>query len=377
MSSLGFIEDELAALAAHGRLRIARTVEARRGAEVVVDGRTLVNFAANDYLGLALDPRLATAAAAAERELGTGAGASRLISGHTVVTAELERALAAWVGRPSARLFNSGYSANTGLLPCVANSGDVIFSDERNHASLIDGCRLARATIEIYRHADLDDLARRLRTTPGRRRFVVTESIFSMDGDLAPLEPLVTLAHAAGAVVIVDDAHALGVVGPGGAGLGAAAGADIVVGTLGKSVGAAGAFVAGPAALADLLWNRARTLVFSTGMTIGTQAAALAGVAIAAGGDGDERRARLQTLRVGLGRRMESGSAAAIVPVILGSDRAATAASARLEELGFWVPAIRPPTVAEGTARLRITLSAAHSAEQVAALSRALDDLGV
>lgn len=372
MPGLDFIDDELAALTARDRRRVVRTVTARAGAEVVVDGRTLVNFAGNDYLGLAVDGRLARAAARAEAELGVGAGASRLISGHTAVTDELERRLAAWVRRPAARLFNSGYSANTGLLPVLAGPGDVVFSDERNHASLIDGCRLSRARVEVYRHLDLDDLRSRLGQVEGRRRFVISESLFSMDGDGPDLGALAEVAHQAGAALVVDDAHALGVEGPAGEGLAAGSGADVVVGTLGKAVGSAGAFVAGPANLCELLWNRARPLVFSTGPTIGSQAAALEGVALLQGPEGDARRAHVAGLRAQLSSALGIPAPSAIVPVILGSDRAAVDAARALESAGLWVPAIRPPTVAEGTARLRVTLSAAHSAEQIGRLIDAL-----
>jgi 8-amino-7-oxononanoate synthase len=385
VTRLDFIADELGELERRGRRRRVRTVTARRGAEVVVDGRALVNFASNDYLGLGTDPRLARAAARAEAEHGVGAGASRLISGYTTVTAELERALADWVRRPASRLFNSGYSANTGIVPVLAGDGDVVFSDERNHASVIDGCRLARAAVEVYRHADPDDLRRRLHLRAGRRRFVVTESAFSMDGDCAPLAELVSVAHAAGAAVIVDDAHGLGVLGDDGAGLAAATGADIVVGTLGKAVGSAGAFVAGPESLIELLWNRARPLVYSTGLTIGTQAAALEGVAIARGPEGVARRARVVRLRalledrVGaeLGERLRwaSRGGSAIVPVILGGDRAAVQAATTLEDEGYWVPAIRPPTVPEGSARLRVTISAAHQDAHVEGLAASLHSL--
>lgn len=373
VTRLDFIEAELAELEARDRRRRVRVVEARRGAEVVVEGRTLVNFASNDYLGLAVEPRLAAAAAQAEAAFGVGAGASRLISGHTSVTAELERALAAWVRRPACRLFNSGYAANTGLMPVLAGAGDVIFSDERNHASLIDGCRLSRAAVEVYRHNDVDDLRRRMAARMGRRRFVVTESLFSMDGDLAPIDELVEVAHGGGAAVIVDDAHASGVLGEDGAGLAPSSQADVVVGTLGKSLGSAGAFVAGSAALVDLLWNRARPLVFSTGLTIGAQAAALAALEIARSEDGQRRRSALAEHRTRLSSALGLGeSAGAIVPLILGADAVAVAASAALERGGFWVPAIRPPTVAEGTARLRVTLSAIHSSAQVQSLVEAL-----
>ncbi len=373
VSRLDFIEAELVSLEARSRRRRVRTVTARRGAEVVVDGRSLLNFASNDYLGLAVDPRLAAAAAAAEAEHGVGAGASRLISGHSAVTARLEEALGAWTRRASCRLFNSGYAANTGLMPVLAGPGDVVFSDERNHASLIDGCRLSRAAVEVYRHNDVDDLRRRLQDRAGRRRFVVTESLFSMDGDQAPLEEVIAVAHDADAAVIVDDAHALGVLGAAGEGLAPATAADVIVGTLGKSVGSSGAFVAGPAGLADLLWNRARPLVFSTGPTVGSQAAALAGVEIARSEEGAAMRAHLEDLRreLAAGLTIPDGRGA-IIPIVLGDDRDAVAASAALEASGFWVPAIRPPTVAEGTARLRVTLSATHTVVQVRALAAAI-----
>lgn len=367
-----FIAAALADLAARDRLRRVRVVTARTAAEVVVSGRELINFAANDYLGLGLDPRLAAAAAAAELALGVGAGASRLVSGQTAITEELERSLRSWLGVESVRLFNSGYAANTGLLPVIAEAGDLIVSDERNHASLIDGCRLSRAATSVYRHLDLKDLERRL-ATPARRKIVVTESVFSMDGDVAPLAELVDLAHQHDALVVVDDAHAVGILGECGRGLGLQAGADIVLGTLGKAVGSAGAFVAGPAGLAELLWNRARPLVFSTGLTTGTQAAAVEGLAILQSAEGDRRRQALREHRARLGARA-SELPAAIVPVVVGSDADAVALSARLEEQGFWIPAIRPPTVPEGTARLRITLSAAHTAGQVGRLRDALGD---
>jgi len=320
-----------------------------------------------------VDPRLAAAAAAAEAEHGVGAGASRLISGHSAVTARLEEALGAWTRRASCRLFNSGYAANTGLMPVLAGPGDVVFSDERNHASLIDGCRLSRAAVEVYRHNDVDDLRRRLQDRAGRRRFVVTESLFSMDGDQAPLEEVIAVAHDADAAVIVDDAHALGVLGAAGEGLAPATAADVIVGTLGKSVGSSGAFVAGPAGLADLLWNRARPLVFSTGPTVGSQAAALAGVEIARSEEGAAMRAHLEDLRreLAAGLTIPDGRGA-IIPIVLGDDRDAVAASAALEASGFWVPAIRPPTVAEGTARLRVTLSATHTVVQVRAVAAAI-----
>ena len=376
---LDFLDEELAALERAGRRRVVRTVEARSGCEVVVRGQRLVNFASNDYLGLGTDGRLAQAAAAAEVRVGVGAGASRLISGHTAVTDELERALAALVGAPSARVFNSGYAANTGLVPTLVGAGDVVFSDELDHASLIDGCRLAKARVVVYPHGDAGALEAALGRERGRRRVIVTESVFSMDGDVAPLAAIVALGKAHGAIVVVDDAHAFGVLGPRGAGLGWASGADIVVGTLGKSVGAAGAFVAGPPALAELLWNRARPLVFSTGLSIGTQAAALEGVRIVASDEGAALRRAVREnvvrLSAALGREAPP---AAILPIVVGDDTRAVAISKALEADGLWVPAIRPPTVPEGTARLRVTLAANHAPAMIDALAGSLRDrLGV
>jgi 8-amino-7-oxononanoate synthase len=265
----------------------------------------------------------------------------------------------------------------------------VVFSDALNHASLIDGCRLSRARVVVYRHGSVDELESALRRERGRRRIIVTESVFSMDGDAAPLAELVALGRAHEAITVIDDAHAFGVLGPGGRGLGWASGADIVVGTLGKSLGAAGAFVAGPASLADLLWNRARTLVFSTGLSTGTQAAALAGLQIAASDEGTTRRALVRSHASSLcaalngslpigelnGSQPKGGPVAAIVPVVLGPDGLAVEASKMLEEGGFWVPAIRPPTVPDGTARLRITVAASHDAVAVERLTACVNRL--
>jgi 8-amino-7-oxononanoate synthase len=301
-------------------------------------------------------------------EGGVGASASRLVSGNFELAEVLEQELAGFHGAPAACLFNSGYAANTGTLPVLAGPGDVIFSDELNHASIIDGCRLSRAEVVVYRHADLDDLSNKLAEHRSRRRVVVTESVFSMDGDLAPLGSLRSLANEYSAILVVDDAHAVGCLGTDGTGLGFAAGADVVIGTLGKAFGVSGAYVLGPAGLRELLWNRARSLVFSTGLTVPVLAAALASVNLARGAEGVARRSRLgqhmaYTAKV-LGRSVQSP----IIPFLVGDDRRVMEFTEWLADRGFFVQGIRPPTVPEGTARLRLTLSSVHSEGQLSGL---------
>ncbi|MBZ0234053.1 MAG: aminotransferase class I/II-fold pyridoxal phosphate-dependent enzyme, partial [Deltaproteobacteria bacterium] len=294
--------------------------------------------------------------------------APRLITGNVALCEELEHALASLHGATGARLFNSGYAANTGVIPILAEKGDVVFSDELNHASIIDGCRLSRAQIVVYRHNDLEHLSELLAAHPGRRRLVVTESIFSMDGDLSPLGTLRELTAAAGAILMVDDAHAVGAVGDG-RGLGWSAGADVVIGTLGKAFGAAGAYVLGTAALVDVLWNRARSLVFSTGLPVPALAAGLAAVRLVSSEEGTTLRERLER------HRRTIDSASHIVPFVVGDDRRAVAAMNRLMEAGLLVQAIRPPTVPVGTSRLRLSLSAALTDADLGQIMGALDAL--
>lgn len=245
MSTLDFVDEELAALELRGRRRGVRVVDGRRGAAIALDGRWVVNFSSNDYLGLADDPALVAAATAAMAVHGVGAGASRLITGTSDEVVALEQELARFHGAPSALVFGSGYAANTGVIPALVGRGDEVFSDERNHASIIDGCRLTRAEVRVWRHGDVADLGRLLAAARGRRRLVVTESVFSMDGDRAPLAELRRLADLHGAMMLVDDAHAVGVSGPDGRGYGVSAGAELVIGTFGKAFGTAGADVLG------------------------------------------------------------------------------------------------------------------------------------
>ncbi len=339
---------------------------------------SLVSFSSNDYLGLASHPALASAAAASAARDGFGASASRLVTGDLPAHRALEDALAQFLGRQAALVFPTGYQTNLGVLGALAGPDDLIVSDALNHASLIDGCRLSRARIEIYPHADVDAARARLATGhTARRRLLVTESLFSMNGDAAPLAALADAADATDAVLIVDEAHALGVLGPEGRGLSAAAGIvpDVLIGTLGKAFGAAGGFAAGDRALRDLLVNRARTFIFTTALPPPVAAAAHAALALIAGVEGAARRAALDAHRVWLGTRLAARGlvpappAGPILPVVLGSETRALTASAALAARGFFVPAIRPPTVPPGTARLRVTLSSAHTADEVAALA--------
>jgi 8-amino-7-oxononanoate synthase len=374
---------DLAALERAGLRRTLRPLHARAGGSVAAQARVLRDFSSNDYLGLASDPRLARAAAAALETAGTGAGAARLISGHHELHDELERALARFTGAEAALLFPSGYMANVGAIPALVGRGDAIYSDLLNHASLIDGCRLSRADLHVLPHAELAALERALERQRGRyrRRLIVVEGMYSMNGDLYPLDALVPLARRHDAWIYLDDAHGVGVLGSSGRGSGehwgVADGIDVVMGTLGKACGVAGAFVAGSHPLVDYLTNRARTFVYSTGSPPALAAAALVALGIVA--REPERRARLRAnarrLRTGLAARgwpaggPEDGH---IVPVVIGASDVTMGVGAALEAAGFLVGAIRPPTVPDGTARLRITVSAAHDADAVDALLDAL-----
>ncbi len=349
----------------------------------LLQGQEIVNFCSNDYLGLACHPALAEAATTSSRRSGFGASASRLVSGEQQEHRLLEQQLAAYVGLPSALLFPTGYQANLGVVTTLVNGSDLVVSDAANHASLIDGCRLSRATIRVYPHCDLDAARAALtdRSSQYRRKILLTESLFSMDGDFAPLADLAELARATDTVLVVDEAHALGVLGPGGRGLCAAAGVvpDALVGTLGKAFGSSGGFVAGSPELRSVLQNRARTFIFTTASPPPVAAAAAAGLELAAGSDGDRRRSHLAEHITALVERLPSHVRAthrsAILPILLGDDRRALDASRALLDRGFFVQAIRPPTVPEGTSRLRLTLSAAHTPTEVQRLADALTDL--
>ncbi len=367
------LAQDLSDLEARDLLRVRRLVGGLQGPEVELDGHRVLCFASNNYLGLAADPAVIEASASALRDGGASAGASPLISGHMDAHDDLERELAEWLGCEAALVFGSGYHANIGVIAALAQTDDAVFSDSLNHASLIDGCRLARATVRIYEHRDLDDLEEKIRATPARRRLIVSDSVFSMDGDTAPLEGLVELAQRHDAWLMLDEAHAMGIFGGEGAGFAAARGlgehVHIRMGTLGKALGSYGAFVAGSRALIELLVNRARSYVFSTGLPPAVIGAAGAAVRIAR--NDSEPRERLwrnaRRLHEGLSaeglrvRPLES----TIVPVILGEPKTALSVAERAMAQGVWAPAIRPPTVPAGTARLRLTPIATHDDEQI------------
>ena len=377
------LAEELRAIDAAGLRRRIRPVQRLGGARILIDGREALDFASNDYLGLAADPRLATAIARGAAEMGTGGGAARLITGTSPVHQSLERALAELVGAESALLFSSGYAANVAIIPALVGEGDIIYSDQLSHASLIDGCRLSRARVCVTPHRDLAALDAQLRANRGRgrRSLIVTEGVYSMDGDRAALDELLPLARHHDAWVMLDDAHAIGVIGPDGRGSTAALGlersADITIGTLGKAFGTAGAFVAGSRVLIEYLHHRARSFVFSTATSPALASATLAAVRIAR--EEAWRRDRLRdNARAARARLREIGChpggdpESAIVPIPLGDPATTMRVAARLERSGVVVGAIRPPTVPAGTSRLRVTLSAAHAAADIDRLCAAL-----
>jgi 8-amino-7-oxononanoate synthase len=326
-----------------------------------------VVFASNDYLGLTQHPAVIAAAHAALDEYGTGSGSARLIVGSRPVHSELERELAQWKGAPRAVLFPTGFAANLGALTTFGTRGVLLCSDELNHASIIDGCRLARADVAVIRHRDLDHLATVLRDRGARRAVVVTDTVFSMDGDTADLAPLIDLCAREHALLVLDEAHA--VLGPH---VDVPPDADIVrVGTLSKTLGALGGFVTGPARYVELIENQARSYIFTTAPTPADTAAALAALRVLRSADGDALVARLRAHV----DRVRAGHPSPILPFVIGDEQATLAAAQQLLDRGLLVPAIRPPTVAPGTSRLRVTLSAAHTNEQIDALLLALTDV--
>jgi 8-amino-7-oxononanoate synthase len=379
------VDDSTDAVVVAGRWRRPLTFDAAGPAGHLVDPRTpgdrlpVVSFASNDYLGLASHPAVVAAAHRALDRWGAGSGASRLVTGSRPVHAELEEALASWKGCDRAVLFPTGFAANLSVLSVFGAEGAHIFSDELNHASIVDGCRLARAGVTVFPHGRLDLLDRMLATRPGGRPIVVSDTVFSMDGDEADLPGLVALADRHGALLVLDEAHA--VLGPElDAGLrGNGPGADLLrVGTLSKTLGSLGGFVAGPDPFTELLVNRARPYIFTTAPTPADAAAALAAVGVLHSDEGTALRATLagHVARVAaavgqLDRR------APIIPVVVGAEADAVGASELLLAGGVWVPAIRPPTVAPGTSRLRITVSAVHTDEQVDRLIAGLVEAGL
>jgi 8-amino-7-oxononanoate synthase len=369
---------------AEGLYRRRRVTEGAQGPELVVDGRRMLAFCSNDYLGLAADPRLAEAMNRGVARYGVGSGAAHLISGHSQAHHALEEELAEFAGRERALLFSTGYMANLGVVSALLGRGDSVFEDRLNHASLIDGGLLSRARFKRYPHSDVAALAAQLQSAGAGRRLVVTDGVFSMDGDVAPIMQLASASKTGEAWLMVDDAHGIGVTGPQGRGSVSAVGlgqdeVPILMGTLGKALGTSGAFVAGSEELIETLIQQARSYIYTTAMPPAVAEATRASLRIAA--SEEWRRERLQ----GLITRFRHGvqkiglelmdSATPIQPILLGSSERANRWSEALQREGILVGAIRPPTVPEGSARLRITLSSAHTAAQLEALLTVLAEI--
>jgi 8-amino-7-oxononanoate synthase len=401
------LADELAELDRRGLRRIRRVLESPQGARVRVDGRDYVAFCSNDYLGLAAHPELIEAAREGAARHGVGAGASHLLSGHTTAHRELEERLAAFVGLPRALLFSAGYLANIGVVTALVGRGDAVFADRLNHASLNDAALLSRADFRRYPHLDLAALERLLSASRARRKLIVTDAVFSMDGDIAPVPALVSLAERHGAWLLIDDAHGFGVLGPQGRGtlahFGTSSPRVIYMATLGKAAGVFGAFAAGDSTAIEMLVQRARAYVYTTATPPLLSVALVKSLDLIR--DGDGRRQRLRQLVALLQERLKDGcwprsndplrspslsdcdgtgrralergwrlapSSTAIQPLMIGAAAEAVAVSENLARAGLLVPAIRPPTVPRGTARLRISLSAAHESGDVERLAAAL-----
>ena len=390
MNLIADIERQLRQLDEQSLTRVRRVVDSACGPRITVDGRPMLAFCSNDYLGLAAHPRLIDATAEGARLYGAGSGASHLISGHTRAHQELEERLAAFmapvIDSVAALSFCTGYMANLAMLTALGADGDgEIFSEALNHASLIDGARLARASVKVYPHADTEALGKLLAASNARTKLVVTDSVFSMDGNIAPLAELLALCEQHDAFLLIDDAHGFGVLGASGRGvleqLGLRSPNIVYMGTLGKAAGVGGAFVAAHASVIELLVQRARPYIYTTAAPPAVAHALVASLDILGGAEGNERRAHLNDLiarfdsALALRRWQRGASVTAIQPLIIGANDATLEAGATLYEQGLWVAAIRPPTVPVGTARLRVTLSAAHTHDDVAQLCAALNDL--
>ena len=370
----------LAEIRRRGLHRRLRTIEGAQGPRVKLDGGEALLLCSNNYLGLAGHPKVRAAAAEAAERYGAGAGASRLISGTMSIHRTLEERLADFKGAGAALLFGSGYLANSGTVAALAGKGDVVFSDELNHASIIDGCRLSRAEVFIYRHRDTEHLEWGLGRAGSRASLIVTDSVFSMDGDVAPLPDLHELARRHGCMLMVDEAHGTGALGPGGRGAVAAAGlsgeVDVIVGTLGKALGGYGAYVCTSRDVAELLLNTARPFIYSTAPPPPSVGAALAALSILREHPGivEQLRRNAATLREALGAYGLDlgGSRTQIVPVMVGDARRAMALCEHALARGVFAQAIRPPTVPEGTSRLRLAVMATHSAEELRAAARVI-----
>ena len=387
------LQQRLLAIREQGLLRELRRVDSPQGPRLIIGGRELLNFSSNDYLGLANHPALKEAAIRAVEKFGAGAGASRLISGSLSPHHELEETLAAFKGTQAALTFATGSAAALGTIPALVGKGDTIITDKLIHACIVDAARLSGAQIRIFAHNDLNDLESILKSAANTRNsglgtrsssktLIVTESVFSMDGDHAPLADIVALKDKHGAWLMVDEAHATGLYGPNRRGLveehGVSHRIEIQMGTLGKALGGSGGYICGSRPLVDFLVNRARSFIFSTAPVPAAAAAATTGIQLVQSSAGEKLCETLWTnfadFQSPIGDR-QSPSRSAIIPIIIGDETAATAVAAQLREQNIFIPAIRYPTVARGAARLRVTLTAAHSTDDITKLTHALKTL--
>ncbi len=381
----GQLGAELDQLRADGLYRTLRTVASAQGPRLIIDGREFLNFSSNDYLGLANDPLLKRAATDAIERYGVGAGASRLVCGNIEPYAALEERLARFKNKEAAIVFGSGYAANVGTITALVGEGDVAILDKLDHASIIDGARQSGVTIRVYPHKKLKKLESVLQKCGAfRRKLIVTETVFSMDGDLAPLAEIAELKEKYGAWLMVDEAHATGLYAKNRRGLAEVAGVedkiDVTLGTLSKALGSAGGFVVGSQALIDFLRNRARSLIYSTALPPAIVAAAAAAVDFVMSDAGHERREMLwrnvSELKNGLSKLgIQNESRSPIIPVVVGDEAAAMEMSKKLFERGIFVPAIRFPTVPKGKARLRVTVTAGHAAEDISQFLEVYGDI--
>jgi len=369
---LEFLEEQLKQLKEAGLYRSLKTITKTNGRFIEIDGKEYINFCSNDYLGLSHHPKVIEAAQAACKEFGAGSGASRLISGNTILHEELERKIARFKGREAAIVFPTGYMANLGVITSLVGEGDTIIIDRLNHASIIDACRLSRAKLQVYPHKDMAALEKILqRSTKFKKRLIVTDSVFSMDGDIAPLPEIAQLAKKYGAITMIDEAHATGVLGKTGRGaeeqFGIEGQIDIVMGTLSKAIGSLGGFVAGSESLIDYLRNKARSFIYTTALPPSVCAASIAALGII-----ESQPELIRNLRI---NSRLLGSETPIIPIIIKDLNKTMEISARLFEKGILASGIRPPTVPNNECRIRLTVTALHTKEDIECLASLLQEL--
>lgn len=375
------IDSELLQLKNGSLFRKMTVFDSAQTAVVTVEGKKQHLFSSNSYLDLSSEPRIKEYAGRILNEYGAGSGGSRLTTGTTRIHMELEQAIAAFKNREAALVFNTGYMANVGILSALTQKGDIIYSDQLNHASIIDGCRLSKADLVVYRHNDMDDLEEKIKAHPGKRGIIVSDGVFSMDGDIVNLPRLTELAGRYGLLSMIDEAHATGVIGATGRGteeyFGMEGSVDVLMGTLSKAVGGEGGFVCGSRSLIEYLVNKARSFIFSTALSPVSMAADLEGLRLIM-----EQPERVQKLQENIrfccaalnARGIDAASETAIIPIIIGGEARAMRVMELLKERGYYISAIRYPTVAKGSARLRLALMSSHTREDLEGLADALKE---